>query len=88
LIHSLAGGAVARAAEAFDRIEASGRPEIWISLRTQEELLEEADAIDARMADGEVLPLAGRLLAVKDNIDVRGLPHPGSARPHASQQRR
>ncbi|MDQ4112804.1 MAG: allophanate hydrolase [Actinomycetota bacterium] len=74
MIHSLPGGAVARATEALDRIEASDRPEIWISLRTRADLLEEAAAIDAKVAGGEVLPLAGRLLAVKDNIDVRGLP--------------
>ncbi|GGU41724.1 allophanate hydrolase [Nocardioides albus] len=74
MIHSLPGGAVARATAALDRIETSDRPEIWISLRTRDELLEEAAAIDAKVAGGEVLPLAGRLLAVKDNIDVCGLP--------------
>lgn len=88
MIHSLAGGAVARAAEALDRIEASDRPEIWISLRTRAELLEEAAAIDARVADGEVLPLAGRLLAVKDNIDVRGLPTTAGAPSFAYQPAR
>ncbi|OIJ27410.1 allophanate hydrolase [Nocardioides luteus] len=68
------GGAVSRATAALDRIEASDRPEIWISLRTRADLLAEAAAIDAKVAGGDVLPLAGRLLAVKDNIDVRGLP--------------
>lgn len=88
MIHSLAGGAVVRAAEALDRIEASDRPEIWISLRTRAELLEEAAAIDARVADGELLPLAGRLLAVKDNIDVRGLPTTAGAPSFAYQPAR
>ncbi|MGH3350735.1 MAG: allophanate hydrolase [Nocardioides sp.] len=83
MIHSLPGGAAARAAEALDRIEASDRPEIWISLRTRADLLEEAAAIDAKVAGGEVLPLAGRLLAVKDNIDVRGLPTTAGAPSYA-----
>lgn len=83
MIPSLPGGAVARAAAALDRIEASDRSEIWISLRTREDLLDEAAAIDAKVAGGEVLPLAGRLLAVKDNIDVRGLPTTAGAPPYA-----
>ena len=33
-----------------------------------------ASEVDARVAQGEALPLAGRTLAVKGNIDVAGLP--------------
>lgn len=51
------------------------RPEIWITLRPRPEVEAEARALDARRASTEApLPLAGRLLAVKGNIDVAGLP--------------
>jgi len=51
----------------------------WISLRPAEELLAEAEACDARVrgegaALWERLPLLGLPFAVKDNIDVAGLP--------------
>ncbi|MDX3579367.1 allophanate hydrolase [Streptomyces sp. FL07-04A] len=59
---------------AYDRVEAVDRPEIWICLRPREEAEAEARAIDERVAAGERLPLAGRLFAVKGNIDAAGLP--------------
>ncbi|MGR6969369.1 allophanate hydrolase [Streptomyces cynarae] len=59
---------------AYARIETVNRPEIWIDLRPQEAVEAEASAIDARVAAGEHLPLAGRLFAAKGNIDVKGLP--------------
>lgn len=65
---------LARVRAAYARIEAVDRPEIWIGLRPQSALEEEARALDTRLAAGEFLPLAGRLLAVKGNIDVAGLP--------------
>jgi allophanate hydrolase len=43
-------------------------------LRPAAEALAEAAAIDAAVASGEQLPLAGLVAAVKDNIDVSGLP--------------
>ncbi|WP_345801632.1 allophanate hydrolase [Microbacterium sp. AZCO] len=55
------------------RIAEVDRPEIWISLRSAEDLLAEAGRVDARVAAGEDLPLAGLTVAVKDNIDVAGL---------------
>ncbi|WP_405887554.1 allophanate hydrolase [Streptomyces sp. NBC_01136] len=58
---------------AYARIEAVDRPEIWIDLRPQAEAEKEAQAIDARVAAGEHLPLAGKLLAAKGNIDVGDL---------------
>ncbi|MEU9044849.1 MULTISPECIES: allophanate hydrolase [unclassified Kitasatospora] len=63
-----------RLAAAYERIDKAERPEIWIALRRYEDILAEARTVDARVADGEVMPLAGRLFAVKDNIDVAGLP--------------
>ncbi|MFD8738438.1 allophanate hydrolase [Streptomyces sp. NPDC059618] len=66
--------ALTRVRLAYARIEAVDRPEIWIGLRPREEAEAEARAVDERVAAGERLPLAGRLLAVKGNIDVAGLP--------------
>ncbi|AVV43588.1 allophanate hydrolase [Streptomyces sp. ID05-04B] len=59
---------------AYDRVEAVDRPEVWIALRPREEAEAEARAIDERVAAGARLPLAGRLFAVKGNIDAAGLP--------------
>ena len=66
--------AVERARRAYERIVAADRPEVWITLRERASVLVEASIIDARVAAGEALPLAGRLVAVKDNVDVAGLP--------------
>jgi allophanate hydrolase len=66
--------AVERIEAAYGAIAASGRPEVWISLRDPEDALADARVLDERVAGGEQLPLAGRTLAVKDNIDVTGLP--------------
>ncbi|WP_405926231.1 allophanate hydrolase [Streptomyces sp. NBC_00035] len=65
--------AVTRVQRAYARIEATDRPEVWIDLRPQAEVEQEARAIDERVAAGEHLPLAGKLLAAKGNIDVAGL---------------
>ncbi|WP_446223981.1 allophanate hydrolase [Nocardia sp. IBHARD005] len=64
----------ARVAAAYARIAEVDRPEIWITLRAQEDLTTEAVHLERRVAAGEKLPLAGLLLAVKDNVDVAGLP--------------
>lgn len=63
-----------RVTDAYRRIEEAGRPEIWIALRPEGDVLAEAADLDRRLASGAELPLAGALVAVKDNIDVAGLP--------------
>jgi len=49
------------------------QPQVWISRADSEVLRAAARAIDARIAAGECLPLAGVPYAAKDNIDVAGL---------------
>ena len=56
----------------LQRIEAADDPAMFISIRDKAELLAEAEALGARR--GEALPLLGVPVAVKDNIDVAGLP--------------
>ncbi|QDM19399.1 allophanate hydrolase [Tardiphaga sp. vice352] len=59
-------------ARSFARIRSHGDPAIFISLRDEAEALAEAVALAAR--EGATLPLYGVPVAVKDNIDVAGLP--------------
>lgn len=66
--------AVERVAAAYARNAEIDRAEAWIALRPEPDALAEAAEIDRRVAAGERLPLAGTVLAVKDNIDVAGLP--------------
>ena len=63
-----------RVLQAYKRIAEVDRPEVWITLRDEDEVLAEAVTIDEAIAAGAELPLAGTLVAVKDNIDVAGLP--------------
>jgi allophanate hydrolase len=75
----VAANAVERVRAAYAAIAAAGRPEVWITLRPASEALVEAAEIDARVMDGADLPLAGLVVAVKDNIDVAGMPTTAAA---------
>jgi allophanate hydrolase len=66
--------AAERVIAAYRRIDEAGRPEVWISLRPLGDALADALEVDARAAEQASLPLAGMTLAVKDNVDVAGLP--------------
>jgi allophanate hydrolase len=68
--------AVAVLRDVLDRVRAyeAMQPAVWISRFEDAAVLEKAAAVDRRIAAGEVLPLAGVPFAVKDNIDVSGLP--------------
>ena len=66
--------AVAQAEAALARIAVydAVQPQIWISRASAEQVLAAARAVDARIAAGETLHLAGVPYAAKDNIDVAG----------------
>jgi allophanate hydrolase len=59
-------------ARSFARIREHNDPAIFISLRTEADAIREAEALAKR--DAASLPLYGVPVAVKDNIDVAGLP--------------
>ena len=59
-------------AECYARIRAHNDPAIFISLRDEADALAEAKALPG--ATETCMPLHGVPVAVKDNIDVRGLP--------------
>src|SRR5580704_12791085 len=56
----------------YQRIREHNDPAIFISLRDEKDALAEAEALTAKNAS--LLPLYGIPVAVKDNIDVAGLP--------------
>jgi allophanate hydrolase len=59
-------------ARSFERIRKHNDPAIFIALRDETDALGEAEALAAN--DAGTLPLYGVPVAVKDNIDVAGLP--------------
>jgi allophanate hydrolase len=59
-------------ARSYQRIRDHADPAIFISLRDEKDALVEAEGLRAR--DAAALPLYGVPVAVKDNIDVQGLP--------------
>jgi allophanate hydrolase len=68
--------AVAVARQSLARVAAyeAVQPEVWITRLPEDAVLAAADQVDRRVAAGERLPLAGVPFAVKDNLDVAGLP--------------
>jgi allophanate hydrolase len=63
-----AQAALARA-DAYARVQSA----VWIARLADDRVLAMADAVDARLAAGEDLPLAGVPFAIKDNIDLAGM---------------
>jgi allophanate hydrolase len=61
--------ALARA-DAYDAVQ----PQAWITRLDPDDVLARARAVDARLAAGEDLPLAGVPFAIKDNLDLAGVP--------------
>ncbi|HYQ30168.1 MAG TPA: allophanate hydrolase [Polyangiaceae bacterium] len=57
-----------------DSWQASQSKHVWIHLASKAELLTAASVLEQRRAAGEALPLYGLPFAVKDNIDVAGMP--------------
>ncbi len=60
--------------EVCERIAARGEDGVWIHVEPEEKLLARAQELEARRADAGALPLYGVPFAVKDNIDVAGVP--------------
>ena len=61
-------------AELFALLDERGDDGVWIASTDRTQLLAEAKELERRRAGGEPLPLFGVPFAVKDNIDVAGLP--------------
>ncbi len=76
--------AVERVRAAYAAIDAVERPEIWIFLRPLADALADAEAVDAAVETGSELPLAGLTAAVKNNVDVAGLPTTAACPAYAS----
>ncbi|OXM56023.1 allophanate hydrolase [Amycolatopsis thailandensis] len=74
-----------RVRAAYHRIARVDRPEIWIDLRPEADVLADAEKLEARRDAGESLPLYGKLAAVKGNIDVAGLPTTAACPEYAYQ---
>ncbi len=68
--------AVEIARQSLARVQAyeAIQPQVWIIRLDEAAVIAAAEAVDRRIAAGETLPLAGVPFAVKDNMDVAGLP--------------
>ncbi|MEM1075510.1 MAG: amidase family protein [Pseudomonadota bacterium] len=65
----------------FDRIDARGLDPAWIALRSRQEVLDQADALDR--ADIPRKPLWGVPFGVKDNLDLAGMSTTNGCRAHS-----
>lgn len=74
-VRSGGSSALAQAQAALARVAAydAVQPQAWIGRLPAESVLAMARTVDARIAAGEDLPLAGVPFAVKDNIDLAGI---------------
>lgn len=72
-------------ARTYARIRAHDDPAIFITCRPEAEAIAEARALEQR--GGEALPLFGIPIAVKDNIDVAGMPTTAACPAFAYQAR-
>ncbi|MGC7100091.1 allophanate hydrolase-related protein [Amycolatopsis lurida] len=63
-----------RVISAYERLAETDRAGDWETLRSEEDVLVEAKAIDERVRAGEDLPLAGHLLAAGATTAIAGLP--------------
>ncbi|MBN6037921.1 amidase [Amycolatopsis sp. 195334CR] len=63
-----------RVISAYERLAETDRANDWETLRSEEDVLVEAKAIDERVRAGEDLPLAGQLLAAGATTAIAGLP--------------
>ncbi|MGE3303710.1 MAG: allophanate hydrolase [Hyphomonadaceae bacterium] len=74
-VNARASSARAQAEQALARIAAYDeiQPQTWIARAAAAGVLAQADAVDARIARGERLALAGVPFAAKDNFDAAGM---------------
>ncbi|WP_375403926.1 allophanate hydrolase [uncultured Sphingomonas sp.] len=76
---AVSSGATSAVAVARDALARVGdyhaiQPAVWITRLPPEDVLARAARVDARVAAGEALPLAGVPFAIKDNLDLSGAP--------------
>ena len=61
--------------DSFQRIRERGEDGVWISLLALEDVITQSERVES---DSRKLALRGRTFAIKDNIDLAGLPTPAA----------